>query len=126
MRRATLALPLAALLVAGGCKEAPAPVAAKEPAACDAVPPMALAGRVTDAADILTGEEEARLTERLARYETRTQHQMVVATFRGLTEPSCRLVDDEQMVVFEEYRRLAQGAVHTGREHVRTARTSAS
>lgn len=84
MHRTLLAGPLAILLVAGGCKEAPAPVAAKESPVCDGVPRIALAGPVTDAADILTGEEEARLTERLARYETRTQHQMVVATTPGL------------------------------------------
>ena len=80
MRRTILAAPLAILLVAGGCKEAPTP----ETAACEGVPQMAMTGRVTDAADILTAEEEKRLADRLARYEARTQHQMVVATAASL------------------------------------------
>ncbi|PQM26933.1 permease [Sphingopyxis lindanitolerans] len=84
VRAAALAAPLAILSIAGGCKAAPGPVAAKETAACDGVPHMALAGRVTDAADILSGEEETRLSDRLARYEARTQHQMVVATTPSL------------------------------------------
>ena len=84
MGRTVLAAPLAILLVASGCTAAPEPATAKETAACDGVPRMMLAGRVTDAADILTGEEEARLSDRLARYETRTKHQMVVATTPSL------------------------------------------
>ena len=84
MRAAALAVPLAILTVAGGCKAAPEPAAAKETAACDGVPQMALAGRVTDAANILTPEEETRLSDRLARYEARTKHQMVVATTPSL------------------------------------------
>lgn len=84
MRTTALAVPLAILAVAGGCKAAPEPAAAKETAACDGVPQMALAGRVTDAADLLTAEQEARLSERLARYESDTQHQMVVATVPDL------------------------------------------
>ena len=84
MRPAALAAPLAILLVAGGCKAAPEPAAAKETAACDGVPPIALAGHVTDAADILSAGEEARLSDRLRRYEARTKHQMVVATTSSL------------------------------------------
>ena len=81
MRRTALAAPLAILLVAGGCKAAsPEPLAARDATKCDGIPKMALAGRVTDVAEILTGEEEARLSERLADYEQRTTHQMVVAT----------------------------------------------
>lgn len=80
MRRALLAGPLAILMVAGGCKEAPPP----ESAACAGVPQMTLKGRVTDDAGILTAAEEARLSERLARYEQRTKHQMVIATTPGL------------------------------------------
>lgn len=80
MRSTTLAIPFAILLVAGGCKEAPAP----EAATCDRVPPMTLAGRVMDAAAVLNEEEEARLSQRLARYEARTSHQMVVATVATL------------------------------------------
>lgn len=84
VRAAALAAPLAILAVAGGCKAAPESAATKETAACDGVPDMALTGRVTDAADILTGEEETRLSDRLARYEARTKHQMVVATTPSL------------------------------------------
>lgn len=84
MRHAVLAAPLAILTVAGGCKAAPEPAAAKETAFCNGVPEMAFAGRVTDAADVLTAEEEARLSERLIRYEERTKHQMVVATTSSL------------------------------------------
>ncbi|WP_260582329.1 TPM domain-containing protein [Sphingopyxis sp. PET50] len=80
MRRTALALPLAILLVAGGCKEVPAP----EAAYCVGVPQIALQGRVTDAAAILNDEEEARLAQRLARYEARTSHQTVVATVATL------------------------------------------
>lgn len=80
MRLAVLACPLAILAVAGGCKAAPLP----EPAACAGVPQLALKGRVTDASGILTAEEEAQLSERLARYEQRTKHQMVVATASDL------------------------------------------
>ena len=79
-----LAAPLAILLVAGGCKAASEPTAAKETTFCDGVPQMALAGRVTDAANVLTLEEEARLSERLTRYEERTKHQMIVATTPSL------------------------------------------
>lgn len=84
MRFAVLAVPLAILLVASGCKAASEPTAAKETAFCDGIPPMALAGRVTDAANILSVEEETRLSERLARYERRTKHQIVVATTPSL------------------------------------------
>lgn len=84
MRSAAFAAPLAILAIAGGCKAASEPVAEKETAFCDGVPQIALAGRVTDAADILTAEEEARLSERLTRYERRTKHQMVVATTSSL------------------------------------------
>nr|WP_246427293.1 TPM domain-containing protein [Sphingopyxis panaciterrulae] len=80
VRRALLAAPLAILLAAGGCKAE----AARESAACDGVPPLALAGRVTDAADVLDPAAEARLSDRLARYEQATRHQMVVATTPGL------------------------------------------
>ena len=80
MGRAVLATPLAILLIAGGCKEAQAPEAAD----CAGVPQMALRGHVTDAAAILNDEEEARLAQRLARYEARTSHQMIVATVANL------------------------------------------
>lgn len=80
MRRPLLAGPLAILLVASGCKEAPPP----EAATCDQIPQMALQGRVNDAATVLSDEEEVRLTQRLARYEARTRHPMVVATVASL------------------------------------------
>ncbi|WP_332818864.1 TPM domain-containing protein [Sphingopyxis sp.] len=94
MRFAALAGPLAILTVAGGCKAAPASSGAAERSAvlasgtesafCDGVPPMALKGRVTDAAKILGAEDETRLSDRLALYEQRTKHQMVVATTPSL------------------------------------------
>lgn len=45
---------------------------------------MALQGRITDAANILSAEVEQQLSERLAAYEQRTTHQMVVATTSAL------------------------------------------
>ena len=84
MNRAILAIPLAILLVTGGCKEFAPPEASH----CAGVPQMAAQGRVTDAAAILNDEEEARLVERLARYEARTSHQMVVATVASLNSAS--------------------------------------
>lgn len=45
---------------------------------------MAMQGRITDTAGILTEEEETRLSDRLARYEKHTRHQMVVATTASL------------------------------------------
>lgn len=80
MRFAALAAPLAILAVAGGCKVEAEQVDAKVPAACLGVAELALAGRVTDAANILNAEDEARLSGRLARYEKRTTHQIVIAT----------------------------------------------
>lgn len=80
MTRIALAAPLAILTVASGCN-ATAPV---EAAYCVGVPRMALQGRVTDAAAILSDAEEDRLNARLARYEARTQHQMVVVTVPDL------------------------------------------
>ncbi len=87
MRRAALAAPLAILLIAGGCKAAPrvaetsaASMAKDDTHDCAGVPEIALTGRVTDAANILPAAEKARLSERLALYEQRTAHQMVVAT----------------------------------------------
>jgi len=80
MRLAALAVPLAILLVAGGCKAAPAP----ESAICVGVPKIVLEGRVTDAANILSAEVEQQLSERLDAYQQRTTHQMVVATASAL------------------------------------------
>lgn len=83
VRRAVLAASLAIIAIAGGCK-ASEHATARESGFCDGIPQMALAGRVTDAANILTAEEEARLSARLAQYEERTKHQMVVATAPSL------------------------------------------
>jgi len=80
VRFAALAGPLAILAIAGGCKAAPAP----ESAACMGVPKIALQGRVTDSANILSAEVEQQLSERLAAYEQHTTHQMAVATTSAL------------------------------------------
>ena len=84
MRAAAIAASLTMLVIVGGCNGGSGPAAAKETAACDGVPQMALAGRVTDAANILPAEDEARLSGRLARYERDTQHQMVIVTTPSL------------------------------------------
>ncbi|MDZ3831725.1 MAG: TPM domain-containing protein [Sphingopyxis sp.] len=78
--RLLLAAPSAILLAVGGCK-AEAPI---ESSICLGIPQTALAGHVTDVANILNDREEAQLSERLARYEARTKHQMVVATVPAL------------------------------------------
>jgi uncharacterized protein len=52
------------------------------PAAAQQFP--ALAGRVTDAADIIPADVEARLTQKLEALETQTQRQLVVATIPDL------------------------------------------
>jgi uncharacterized protein len=80
VRLAALAGPLAILTVAGGCEAEPAP----ESAVCLGVPKLALQGRVSDAANILSAEVEQQLSERIAAYEKHTAHQMVVATTGAL------------------------------------------
>lgn len=45
---------------------------------------MAIQGPVTDGANIVSAEVEQQLSERLAAYEQRTGHQMVVATTSAL------------------------------------------
>jgi len=70
-------------LLLAGCKAAhPAPGATKTKTAakCAGVLEIALAGRVTDAANILTDTKEARLSTRLVDYESSTRHQMIVLT----------------------------------------------
>jgi uncharacterized protein len=84
MRAAAIAASLTMLVIVGGCNGGSGPAAAKETAACDGVPQLALAGRVTDAANILPAEDEVRLSGRLARYERDTQHQMVIVTTPSL------------------------------------------
>lgn len=75
---------LAALALAG-C-DGTQPATANKIAAVGAAPAPALrlAGRVTDAADVLPPAAEAALTERLAALERRTRHQMVVVTVPSL------------------------------------------
>ncbi|HJS13308.1 TPM domain-containing protein [Sphingopyxis sp.] len=80
MRFSAFAAPLAILMIAGGCKAAPAP----ESAVCMGVPKIALQGRITDSANILSAEGEQQLSQRLAAYEQRTTHQMAVATTSAL------------------------------------------
>lgn len=79
---AVLATPL--LLV--GCKAALAPEKTETAAdaECAAVPQIASAGRVTDAAAALAPADEKRLEARLAAYEQDTRHQMVVLTATSL------------------------------------------
>src|SRR6476659_7177855 len=43
-----------------------------------------LAGRVTDAANVVSKQQEAALSDRLARFEDATKHQMVVVTVNSL------------------------------------------
>lgn len=47
-------------------------------------PALKLAGYVTDAADVLTPAEEARLTALLERFQRETKHQMVVVSVPSL------------------------------------------
>ncbi len=49
-----------------------------------APPSLALTGRVTDAAEILTPAQEASLSAKLERLERMTNHQMVIATVPSL------------------------------------------
>lgn len=86
MRAGAVLTALATALLLVGCKAAPAPekAAAAEEAECVPVPKVELAGRVTDAADILALADESRLEARLAAYEQETRHQMVVLTAASL------------------------------------------
>jgi uncharacterized protein len=47
-------------------------------------PAIQLAGRVTDAADILNPAQEAALTAKLEEFERKTKHQMVIVTVPSL------------------------------------------
>lgn len=58
--------------------------AAAPPAAAAAPASLALTGRVTDAADLLTPAQEASLSAKLERLERTTHHQMVVVTVPSL------------------------------------------
>lgn len=48
------------------------------------IAPVHLAGRVTDAAHILSPQEQATLSENLEKLEQKTQHQLVVVTVPSL------------------------------------------
>ena len=84
---------LAAALLLAACERGSDPAAAtghevaaaksSEPASGQAQFP-ALTGRVVDHAELLTPDEEAQLTERLAALEDRTTDQLVVATIPSL------------------------------------------
>ncbi len=54
------------------------------PPAAAAPASLALTGRVTDAADVLTPAQEATLSAKLERLERTTRHQMVVVTVPSL------------------------------------------
>ncbi len=131
VRRVILAAPLAILLIAGGCKEA-APL---ESTVCENVPTMAMRGRVTDAANILTEAEETRLSDRLATYEKQTKHQMVVATTPSLygvrvdNFGTClgnrwgigrKDADDGILILVAPYERQMRIATGTGMEKILT------
>lgn len=71
---------LAAVLMAAGCKAQPG----KAEADWCTINGATLTGRVVDGADILTEEQEAALTKELAALESRTRHQLAVATTPSL------------------------------------------
>jgi uncharacterized protein len=87
MRPATIFPTLLALAACGAHDTpAPAPVQAAQaptettPPTPAPNPPLAQQGRVTDTANILDEPARAALAARLATFEDRTQHQMVIAT----------------------------------------------
>ena len=82
---AARALPLVFWALAA-CSQAPAHGAPSEPAVAEAhsLPAVALAGRVTDEAGILTVEQKQSLDAKLAKFELSTHHQMVVVTVASL------------------------------------------
>jgi uncharacterized protein len=76
----------AALLLVAGCDApvAPPPTVDFGDTAANKAPALALAGRVTDAADVLDPAQEAALTAKLVELERRTQHQLVIVTAPSL------------------------------------------
>ena len=48
------------------------------------LPIIALAGRVTDAANVLSAQQESVLSAKLERFEQRTKHQLVIVTVPSL------------------------------------------
>ena len=84
MRRLLKAVTFALALFAVACSNGQSSSLSKDrgPAANSgaAIPAVALTGRVTDAANILTRNQQAALSDKLERLEQRTKHQMVVVT----------------------------------------------
>jgi len=79
------ALFVCACLLVTGCGSAPSPLGTEQGrSATDGH--IALAGRVTDAAHILTAEQIESLTHYLANFEARSRHQMVVVTVPTLND----------------------------------------
>ena len=77
---------LCALLLVASCKPTPVTVqngSVTAPAAA-ARDRVALGGRVTDAAHVLTAQEIEALTHHLADFEAQTRHQMVIVTVPSL------------------------------------------
>ena len=74
-----MALGLALFSVASSGNE-PSTPARPHVTAAKPTPAILLAGRVTDAAHVLSDFEKAKLTTKLERLELRTRHQMVVVT----------------------------------------------
>lgn len=78
---------LLAMTLAAACSDgqATSKLAADLPQlAATAQPKVALSGRVTDDADIISAAEEAALTKRLEELEKTTGHQMVIVTVTTL------------------------------------------
>lgn len=69
-----------ALLILSACSEGQSATHDGQAPAVAGAPSVALAGRVTDAAEIIDSELEASISSRLKELETRTGHQMVVVT----------------------------------------------
>ena len=79
-----LALMALALVSCGQANSVPSNRDVATPPAVSAPPGLALAGWVTDAADVLTPTQEANLSTKLQRLERTTHHQMVVVTVPSL------------------------------------------
>lgn len=79
-----LALALSLLLFASGCDAQPSGQPTVDFGKKATAPALALAGRVTDAANVLTSEQEAALSAKLERLKRVTEHQMVIVTVPSL------------------------------------------
>ena len=79
-----LALASLLLVLTAGYSDGQAPGSRSHAAVAGAAPSVPLVGRVTDAAHLLTRQEEARLSAKLEKLEKATQHQMVVVTVKSL------------------------------------------